>query len=433
MTDSALPTRSIRVLADYNLFDEFLTSDSLKIFHLIRGLRELEYPINITVGVLIANDVSQARIHQIKNFGVNVLQADDRPYTFAVGETTKARIRKAILAKTTDGAHCRMLLSVAESEKADVLLTNAPALLEAKYALYQDHLIRIVSLHEFGDLCEIMAHGHSVFRSATDGKTFYTIDMFYQMAHWKGSRLARWWFVNQPKLSSDDLKDNLRSAILQRYPFILLARDMTRFYELQLDHNTRHGRMRRFVLPMGYHVNNFYLHLWGMLDQLTLIAKYRLDLPLLDKQCGIASKVYWEEMKARDRPLTQFIKGPKIANWIKTMSDMRHRAAHNVIPMPTEILSHTPESSLSDDDIWSRILADDEDLHLFPKEMQAVFKETMVWHWRIDKMKRVAKDIVYIKRADSHYFWSPVLSIDHDLMFLNAVIDAFLVRIFARD
>ena len=185
---------------------------------------------------------------------------------------------------------------------------------------------------------------------------------------------------------------------------------------------------------MGYHVNNFYLHLWGMLDQLTLIAKYAKNIQLPDNKCGITSGTFWKEFRPRDEKLTMFMKKAPTTDWIRTMSDMRHRAAHNVVPMPTELLMHTPDSKKTDEEIWKIIKTEDQDTFgILPDEILEKMKPTMISHWRIDKMKRVMKDIVFFTREDGvKYSWSPVLSIDHDLNYLNSVIDTFLVRLFSK-
>ena len=56
---------------------------------------------------------------------------------------------------------------------------------------------------------------------------------------------------------------------------INLHKQMVRFYELQLDHFTRRGLYRRFGSALGYYITNFYLHVWGLMEQLTVMAKYQ--------------------------------------------------------------------------------------------------------------------------------------------------------------
>jgi len=435
VTNPTLPTRELTILVDPRYLSHFRSPELINALQLAIDLHRSATPLGITLLVPLKSGSTQTENNILTlSLPFKRVHVQATPYEFVPGQTVKGKKRKALLGNDEEASHCRMLLSIAESLKVDGIVTEAVPLLESRYPIYQDHLIRIVPLHEFGDLCEIFAHGHSIFWSSTDRNRIYTFDLFYQMVHWKGSRLAKWFFSQESSLTDAALKENLRTALLQRYPFVLYARDMTRFYELQMDFFTRKGLSRRFFLPMGYHVNNFYLHLWGMLDQLTLIAKYAKNLPLPDNKCGITAAAFWKEFKPREKHLTKFVKKAPITDWIRTMSDMRHRAAHNVIPMPTELLMHTPESKKTDEEIWGILKMEDEDTFgVVPDEILQKMKPTMISHWRIDKMKRVMKDVVFFTREDGViYFWSPVLSIDHDLSYLNAIIDAFLVSLFSN-
>ena len=92
-----------------------------------------------------------------------------------------------------------------------------------------------------------------------------------------------------------------------------------------------------------------------MLDQLTLIAKYVKNLSLADKNCGISSDLFWDEMRPKEKALVRFMKDPPIRPWIEIMSDMRHRAAHSLIPMPAEVLTETEESQKTEDEILENL------------------------------------------------------------------------------
>jgi len=113
---------------------------------------------------------------------------------------------------------------------------------------------------------------------------------------------------------------------------------MIRFYELQRDYFLRRGE-RRFHLMLGYYLSNYYMLLWGMLDQLTIIAKYAYNLSIKEKTCGINSNKFWN--KLNEPKLYKFISESKISEWIDIMAEMRHHAAHKGIKVPTELLIET--------------------------------------------------------------------------------------------
>jgi hypothetical protein len=207
---------------------------------------------------------------------------------------------------------------------------------------------------------------------------------------------------------------------------------MIRFYELQREYYSRSGLLQSFGLAIGYYVSAYYVLLWGMLDQLTLIAKYAKELTLEERDCGIRSKTFWKEFREQEPELTEFITSSKISRWIDVMADIRHHAAHKVIKIPTSLVSDTDESEKSDKEILEIVKKEKTVLYEFmPEDYMKAMEPEMISHWRISKMKVVAPSIIYIRDSRGRsYLWDPVISVDHDLHTLTAVMDAFLVRLF---
>ena len=169
-------------------------------------------------------------------------------------------------------------------------------------------------------------------------------DLFDQRLHWKGSRFAKWFLEIADRTASNELRESLRSALLNRYAFILYCRDMIRFYELQMDFFKRRNQERRFYMGVGFYVSTFYLFLWGMLEHLTIIAKWAKNLNVDERHCGIRSKRFWIEFNNIDLRLNTFLNQPRFKEWISVMAEMRHAAAHRDLALPTEILTETEES-----------------------------------------------------------------------------------------
>jgi hypothetical protein len=128
-------------------------------------------------------------------------------------------VREPLLAGTAEANRCLTLLSTADAQQVDGIVTNDERLINARYPLYQWHRIRIIPIDEFGDTVEIFAHGHSVFWSSISEERYMTFDLFYQRLHSKGYRFARWFFQVEDQLLTNDLRESLRSALLNRYPF----------------------------------------------------------------------------------------------------------------------------------------------------------------------------------------------------------------------
>ncbi|OQW32622.1 MAG: hypothetical protein A4E19_04465 [Nitrospira sp. SG-bin1] len=308
-------------------------------------------------------------------------------------------------------------------------------MLEARYALASD-LINIIPLYELADFVEICAHGHNVFWSVSHSSSLYQ-DVYYILAHHKCHRLADWWSSLQKDTFSDQAQEQLRTLVLNRYPFILYARDMVRFYRLQRDASRRHGDSH-FGFGLTYHLNQFYLLLWGMLDQLSLLANLIFNLGLDPFDCGIRRPKFLKALKEQKSSLYKFLLIPIVHDWIGLMSDFRHTAAHQVIPMPTEVVIDTEDSKRSKEEILNILKIEDPDFDVFREsslsaEGKAWLEEQAVSQWRDSKRERLADHMVYLKNKQGHYFRSPVVSIDHDLTLLTGIMDAFLVCMFQKD
>jgi hypothetical protein len=322
-------------------------------------------------------------------------------------------------------------LAVADAIQADGIVTNEEILVNARYGLYQHHRIRIIPLKELGDIVEIFAHGHSIFWPATSPERYLVFDLFYQWSHWKSNRFAKWFNEVQAQIERKELRESLRSALLNRYPFLLYSRDMVRFYELQIDFYHRRGLQRRFSMGVGFYVSTFYLFLWGMLDHLTIIAKWARDLKIDETKCGIRSKKFWKEFNTTDPRLNTFLNHPRVSKWISVMADMRHAAAHRDLALPTVIVQDTEESKKSDEEILEIIKQERSYMYqsLLGPTMKSM-EPIMIYLWRVGKMKVVAPNMVIIKNEEGTYLRDPVISIDHDLQYLTAIMDAFLVALF---
>lgn len=316
----------------------------------------------------------------------------------------------------------------------DGIITESAILKTHRYQFYQHHRIRIVPLPELADLVEIIAHGNSAFWSTTNPERRWNAGVYYVMAHWKCARLFRWFDTVKVKLNDKNLYDHLQSALLRRFPYILYSRDQVRFFELQREYYARRGLEKNFGMDIGYYTNVFYLMLWGMLEQLTIIAKYVCDLGIIERNCGILKSNFWKEFKKKEPALTSFIKSQKVYDWINVMADMRHHAAHKGIKSPTEIVIDTEDSQKSDEEILNILRTKYKALHENPATKSYIEKiePMLISTWRVNHMKIIAPSMVVIQDKNGNtYMRDPVISLDFDLNILTAVMDAFIVRLFS--
>jgi len=327
--------------------------------------------------------------------------------------------------------HESSLLALSQSMTADGIVTDSGLLIEYQYVIYQYHRIRIVPVDEFRDMIRVIAVGNSVFWSTAYARDI-GFDIFYQMTHWKAARLFKWWSQSIMGQRTKELVENLRAALLNRFPYILYSRDMVRFYQLQRDYYVRRQRLLMYGLAIGFYINTFYLMLWGMLEHLTIVAKYARNLDIGERFCGIRSKRFWKEFRVVENGLSEFVKGPKMAEWIGIMADMRHQAAHNVILIPSLLLFETDDSKKTDDEIVEILKKGKPHLYrFFDAGSIEALQPSWIADWRMKKMEIGAPGMVMVSKPDGKsYMRDPVISVDYDLSNLVAVMDAFLVKLF---
>ena len=94
-------------------------------------------------------------------------------------------------------------------------------------------------------------------------------------------------------------------------------------------------------------------------------------------------------------------------------------------------MADTEESKISDEEVLKILQKEHAEMYrLLPEPMMKSMEPMMVRLWRISKMKVMAPSVVFMKGEKETYLYDPVLSVDHNLQYLNAVMDAFLVVLF---
>lgn len=430
-TVALTPTRQFIFILDPQCVPSLVKGPYVNVLRLIADLKLVEPPI--TIHLLLAEYLAEPAIVQIVQSVRDLVSSITGPLPppFQISPDVPREIRARLVADSESAKRSVTLLALATDLQADGIITDHELLIDSRYPLYQHHRIRVVPLVEFGDVIEICAHGHSIFWSVSNEERRLTFDLFYQWTHWKNARFAKWFNTVNQQITNQELQDCLRSALLNRYSFILYSRDMIMFYDLQKDFYSRRGLLQRYAMAIGYYVTSFYLLLWGMLDHLTIIAKFARHLKVGERQCGIKSDRFWKEFQPMEPGLMKFLESKTISEWLSYMADMRHAAAHRTIAIPTPLLADTEESKKDEQEILRIIRKKNSFMYqVLSAEVMRSLEPMMVWHWRIDHMKMVAPSIVHIRKQDAAYLRDPVISVDYDLEVLTAIMDAFLVRLF---
>jgi hypothetical protein len=101
--------------------------------------------------------------------------------------------------------------------------------------------------------------------------------------------------------------------------------------------------------------------------------------------------------------------------------------------LPNDIVSETEDSQRTDAEIAAILREEDPEFYrLFHESMIKAFEPMKIDHWRHWKRRTLATNAVVVNKESEGYIRFAVTSVDYDLMMLNAVVDAFVVRLFGR-
>ena len=430
-----LPTRDFGLVVDPYALSDVVALNNGGLVRLLLELRRLPMPVNIHLIVpayLVDSEV--AEIVRAARGAIELVRDESLVLPLKLSREMRRSLRERI-ERGAEGA-CRglRLLALAESLKADGIVTTLPSLIEARFPLRRHHKFLIVNPSELVDFVAVCARGHSVFCTARLTPTYLPPDVFYQFADPKARRLFEWFNKVGYGIADEIVREHLRSSLLNRYAFILYARDMTRFYELQKQYYLRRrGRPAVFRALVNYHLTTFYVHIWGMLDTLAGIANRRFSLGLHPRQCYLAHDEFLDALERRSPGLVRFIKEHR-GKWVDIIGDVRHPVAHSALLLQQDVVVHTDESKKSDAEIAAIVRAEEREfLASVPPEWVPSIEANLISNWRDKKMKVESDDMIYVQNpSGGGYFRGPVVSADFDLEMLNAFVDAFLVACFSK-
>ena len=307
---------------------------------------------------------------QRRGLPLSVIETDERVPALKLSNDLKRRKRERIERGAEGDSRGLRLLALSDHLKSDGIVTELPSLVEVKWDLLAHHKFRVVHPHEIADMVEVFARGHSLFCAAQPVPMWHSPDLIYQMSHWKARRLFEWFGTFSRKVYDAELKELVRSALLNRYTFILYARDMVRFNDLQKDYHFRRGRHPKvFRTTLNYHLTAFYIHVWGMLDSLAGIANRQLGLGVHPFRCGITQNRFLDALSQKRPGLARFIKGHR-SKWIDVLGDVRHPVAHSALRLQSDVVRSSEDSRKTDAEISDILRREDPETYaVLPRDM----------------------------------------------------------------
>ena len=430
-----VPSRDFVVIVDPPLLNDVVTLDRGGVVRTILELKELEDPIKIRLLLptyLFDPPQTSEAMRVLRNV-FSLARNEALIPKFNLSRDLRRRDRERIERGAEGGCRGLRLLALAQHVKADGVVTSLPSLIEPRFHLRRLHALRIFPPADLSDFVAVCSRGHSIFVNRQLSQV--APDIFYMYADPKARRLFQWFNKASPTFADDTVREHLRSALLNRYAFILYARDMTQFYELQKQYYLRRrGRPAIFRGLLNYHLTAFYVHVWGMLDALAGIANRQLALGIDPRQCYLNRDEFLDALWPKSPGLARFIKEHR-AKWVSVIGDVRHPVAHSALLLQQDVVVHTEESKQTDEQILAIVREEEREfLDSIPADVLPSIEATLVFNWRQNRMKVENDDAIYVEgpTTGGGYFRGPVVSIDFDLEMFNAFIDAFLFACFAK-
>lgn len=227
-----------------------------------------------------------------------------------------------------------------------------------------------------------------------------------------------------------------RSLVYNRVPNILFTRDRLLFYEMQQAAAKRAKWQRqKFQFEAGYHLNFYYILLYGAFDHLAVMLNGLLGLGLAVRDVTATGKVFLTELKKIAPELHATFTDNKTVDFIERIASLRHSSAHRSQIMPGPVYEkpdHEPTAAELDEEIRAKGL--DKELQYFPAgPVRDAIRESIRFKLKISKYKMLIEDAVYVETKNFKGFINPMIDTEWNFSkfyaFFTEVLSAATKRI----
>lgn len=220
-----------------------------------------------------------------------------------------------------------------------------------------------------------------------------------------------------------------RSLVYNRIPNILFTRDRLLFYEMQQAAAKRAGwKRQKFQFEVGYHLNFYYVLLYGGFDHLAVLLNGALGLGLAMRDVTATGKAFLKELEKKAPELQAMFTDPNIEDFIERIASLRHSSAHRSQIMPGQVYEepdHEPTVSELDEEI--RVKGLDRELRFFPAgPVRDAIRDNIRFTVKISKYKILLEDAVFLDTKKKKGFINPLLDTEWNFSQFHAFFSAVL-------
>jgi len=323
----------------------------------------------------------------------------------------------AVLSKKVE-SHNEKIELMAKSIDADLVVTENKEVVDffkQKRELY----LLVEDCNGAKKSIEVFVRGHEIPWSFTNPSWNMPWATFYSLSDEFGRKSYEIYETKFRQIGLDaQTIEIVRSLLLNRVSHICYTRDKLLFYVQQLNYAKRHNWERQsFGFETSYYLCNYYLLLWGAIDQLSRILNNSFGLGITTfSKISITRDDFVAKIISANQDLENLYKDEKFLEWIKQLRRNRHFAAHEGSIILSPILEK-PKSEPSDEELEKEAQATPTwalmKRSLSPK-MFEWYRASLKQSIKISKYKILVDDAMVIQNGEEKLIFRPLANIEWD-------------------
>lgn len=233
----------------------------------------------------------------------------------------------------------------------DLLLTCNRVLIKENKSLAEKFKLYTVYYPDVFDKVETFLKGHNIYISAAEPIYGLNASNFYPMTDLRFRKYFQLWNRFTELKKDQDMSEYLRVMFYHRYSFMRHSIDQIKFELLQAerleDEKLRYGHY--FLL--GYHLNAYYLNLWGFLDNFAWVFNYLYSLGFSKNnpiKVSFSNKEYKKKLRASASNIISILEDSETKKWLENLALKRHPAAHREPLMMTPVYDEQTMNLISE-------------------------------------------------------------------------------------
>ncbi|MEG6551487.1 hypothetical protein V6C53_14740 [Desulfocurvibacter africanus] len=307
----------------------------------------------------------------------------------------------------------------------DVLCTNNERLLNIKGNMLSFGKLYIISEEYILETFKSYSAGSGAFASQKFNFNRIGFNTFYVQENVRLWKHFLYFLGKQSPIQNKSI-EHVRSILCHRMPFVLYSRDKIKHHSYEKFRAERQKLDYKNDIELAYYLNSHYIFLFGALDHLCVLINDVLGWGLDGRDCSIRGKKFRKQLKSKAPGLDQFLEIQSIKEWLDVITAIRHKSAHEIVKLTSDILFMTEKSELSDDTIKEILRKEDPARYNVAREVIDLSEDLWIHDWRINQCTPFSSTMIQIQTNKGYSLYDPILSVDREIEMLFATLDAFL-------